>query len=259
MRVLFLVIVSVFFATCSFAQVCGDRAIDAGEQCDDGNTSAGDGCDDQCRFEGGIVIKKVYGTNEAVTFEFAASYASSNFTLTKGSLNFSGYLPSSTDYTVTEVNIPSGWQLTNIDCHAFQINTPGNDVTLPPLSTYAADLPNNRVTISLRGAELMHCNFSNTLVGCSGASCAVCGNGVVDVGTEEECDNGAANSDTEFGPGACTTECKFAVKDCVKKARELASGCDQNEGSVSPLWLLLIVFGAAYFARGRQSRVPTTR
>ena len=33
------------------AQVCGDYARDAGEQCDDGNTRSLDGCDSACQFE----------------------------------------------------------------------------------------------------------------------------------------------------------------------------------------------------------------
>jgi cysteine-rich repeat protein len=33
------------------ALVCGDRRVDAPEECDDGNTTSGDGCDDMCRLE----------------------------------------------------------------------------------------------------------------------------------------------------------------------------------------------------------------
>ena len=30
---------------------CGDRVVNAGEQCDDGNWNNGDGCDSYCQYE----------------------------------------------------------------------------------------------------------------------------------------------------------------------------------------------------------------
>ena len=33
--------------------VCGDGALDPGEECDDGNTTSGDGCDASCQLEAG--------------------------------------------------------------------------------------------------------------------------------------------------------------------------------------------------------------
>jgi cysteine-rich repeat protein len=45
-------VASVCGETCTGA-VCGNGAVEAGEQCDDGNTTSGDGCSATCQNEGG--------------------------------------------------------------------------------------------------------------------------------------------------------------------------------------------------------------
>ncbi|HEV8320051.1 MAG TPA: DUF4215 domain-containing protein [Myxococcota bacterium] len=44
--------------------VCGDGALQSGEQCDDGNTTAGDGCDGTCQLEAGSCGDGIVGLNE---------------------------------------------------------------------------------------------------------------------------------------------------------------------------------------------------
>jgi hypothetical protein len=66
--------------------------------------------------QGNIIIRKVTDpTGSAQSFEFDPSYGSGNFNLTDGQQNDSGSLPSGT-YSVSEVNIPTGWDLTSATC-----------------------------------------------------------------------------------------------------------------------------------------------
>lgn len=205
---------------------CPDGVINPGEQCDDNNSINNDGCDAQCHFEGGIVIKKVF-SGSSQSFEFDPSYSTSNFFLSNGRINFSGFLASATTYTVSEVNLPNDWTLDQINCQCFQRDVEGNDTSAPCASTSTKDLANRRVLISLSGAELVYCTFINVFSPCTGDNCAVCGNGSVETG--EACDNGSSNSDTASGPSACTTQCRRPrCGDGIKQNNEQ---CDSGSAS----------------------------
>lgn len=204
MRKIVAIIVIALVAQVAHA-ACPDGIVDPSEQCDDSNSVNNDGCDSQCRFEGGIVIKKVF-SGSSQSFEFDPSYSTSNFFLSNGRVNFSGFLASSRSYSVREVNLSNGWKLDQISCKCFQRDIEGNNTSAPCSSVSQPDLPNRRVLIALSGAELVYCTFINVFEPCTGQSCAVCGNGKVELG--EVCDNGAANSDTASGVNACTTQCR---------------------------------------------------
>jgi hypothetical protein len=113
--------------TCSFTL---DLTTDSGDtfSCSFGNTARGH-----------IIIKKL--TNPAgssQSFEFDPSYSATNFFLADTQTNDSGGLVPGT-YSVAEVNIPAGWDLTSSSC------TDGSAVT----------------AISLQAGETVTCTFNN--------------------------------------------------------------------------------------------------
>ena len=91
------------------------------------------------RQRGHIIIKKLTDpSGSSQSFEFDPSYSASNFNLTDTQTNDSGALVPGT-YSVAEVNIPSGWDLTGSSC------TDGSPVT----------------AISLQAGETVTCTFNN--------------------------------------------------------------------------------------------------
>jgi hypothetical protein len=115
--------------------------------CDDGSpvtnidVSAGETvtCTFNNRARGHIIVKKL--TNPAgssQSFEFDPSYSGTNFFLTDTQTNDSGALAPGT-YSVAEVNIPTGWDLSSSSC------TDGSPVS----------------AISLQGGETVTCTFND--------------------------------------------------------------------------------------------------
>lgn len=79
--------------------------------------------------QGGItIIKNTFPTNSLESFEFDPSWGS-NFTLIGNNASESFSLVPDT-YTVSEVNLPSGWDLTNVDCTGGQTSINGNEATI---------------------------------------------------------------------------------------------------------------------------------
>ena len=89
---------------------------------------------------GNILVDKVAVGGNGTLFEFDPSYSSTNFSLADATTpNDSGALAPGT-YSVAEVNIPAGWDLTNTSCDD------GSAVT----------------AISLQAGETITCTFTNT-------------------------------------------------------------------------------------------------
>lgn len=96
------------------------------------------------RAQGNIIVRKVTnpaGSNQS--FEFDTSYDASNFFLKDNESDDSGPLPSAT-YSVAEVNVPNGWDLTNTTC----VSSKGDSETAG--------------SISLQTGETVTCTFTNT-------------------------------------------------------------------------------------------------
>jgi hypothetical protein len=96
-----------------------------------------------------IIEKEAVTVDESSTqeFEFDASWTETNFSLGSGGQELSaGLLPNT--YTVSEVNIPDGWDLTEIDCGDAQ-------------TTIIGVLPNT-VSVTISAGETVTCKFVNT-------------------------------------------------------------------------------------------------
>lgn len=114
-----------------------------------GNTVSiglGDGQDLICVFTntklGKIIVEKQTNPAESEqSFEFDSNYGS-NFFLSDGGQNGSGYLAPG-DYSVDEINIPEGWDLTSATC----------------------DDDSSPTSISLGAGEIVTCTFVNTQLG----------------------------------------------------------------------------------------------
>jgi len=154
--------------------------------------------------EGLIKVHQLTTGGGSQEFTYTATYASDPFTLTDGLINFSGNIPSSTSYTVTQTNIPTNWAVTDISCVCYQSNAPGNDPGAPCQSTWSTNTSSATATVNLSGDELVECTFVDTFTPpCSGPSCpSVCGNGIVE--DPEQCDDG----NTRSGDG-CDSNCNF--------------------------------------------------
>ena len=94
--------------------------------------------------QGHIIVQKVTNPASATqAFEFDTSYDATNFFLKNGESDDSGPLPSGV-YSVGEVKVPDGWDLTNVTCASSKgdAETAGN--------------------ISLQTGETVTCTFTNT-------------------------------------------------------------------------------------------------
>jgi hypothetical protein len=91
-----------------------------------------------------IVEKQTNPDGSAQSFEFDPSWSSTNFFLTDGTTNDSGELPPTSQagtYSVTEVNLPTGWSLSSVTCDD------GSDPS----------------AIDLASGETVTCTFNNTI------------------------------------------------------------------------------------------------
>ena len=86
-----------------------------------------------------IIIKQTLPDGSSQSFEFDPSWSASNFNLTDGNQSNSGWLAPAT-YSVAEVNIPTGWDLTSATC------SDGSPVS----------------AIVLGAGETVTCTFTNT-------------------------------------------------------------------------------------------------
>lgn len=188
--------------------VCGNGALEAGEQCDDGNTSDGDGCDSSCNLEGyggycGDGITQAGDGEQCDDGNTTSGDGCSNVCQTE--IVDTGYCGDGTvngSEQCDDGNQTSGDGCSNI-CR-----------TEVPGTGYCGDG-------TLEGSE--QCDDGNQLSGdgCSNV-CTVergsCGNGVLERG--EQCDGNELGNETcnglGFGGGnlTCNDQCRFDTNEC---------------------------------------------
>ncbi|HTR54721.1 MAG TPA: DUF4215 domain-containing protein [Kofleriaceae bacterium] len=193
---------------------CGNGVLDPGEQCDDGNTDNNDDCTNQCKVNicgDGIVDSDGHDVEQCDPGGSAAPN-------TPQQCNDNCTVASCGDGIVNPNYTPPGASGPE-QCDDGSDNSDSHNCTAHCQIAYCGD--------GLRDLEAPHieqCDDGNQVEddGCSN-SCTtpLCGNGIVDSG--EQCDLGAANSDT----GACTTACTIAK--CGDHLVE--TGVEQCDGS----------------------------
>ena len=183
--------------TCLAAR-CGDSIVDPGEACDDGNTNNADGCTTACAapFCGdGIVQASEQCDNGALN-----SNTTANACRTTCRRAACGDGITDTGELCDDANS------NNTDGCSNNCRTPGCGDGV------------------LQATE--ECDDGNLVNGdgCSACLTPQCGDGVVQADFGEQCDNGAANSDTTAN--ACRTDCLRAS--CGDGTRDTGEACDDG-------------------------------
>lgn len=216
--------------------------------------------DPSCGVRGEIDIQQISASGTSQSFTYQTTYPGSPFSLTDGQINSSGAIGSFMPYSITQTPVPTDWLVTNISCVCSQLD----NSDAPCQSTWTPDISHSKVNITLLGAEKVTCTFVDTLNPCGTGKTTcpnpVCGNGVVETQTGEQCDNGIHNSDTTFGPGQCTARCTIAPLTgptrCVANAIRLYNSCNQLPGRTSEVSVMLMILAALFwFSRLSVKRV----
>ena len=182
---------------------CGDHVVDAGEACDDGNHVAGDGCNADC------------SSNEAC----------GNSIVDPGEACDDGLANSDTAPNACRTNCQRPF------CGDFVADSGEACDDGVANSDAVPDACRNNCQRHFCGDHVVDsgeaCDDGNHVAGdgCT-ADCRsneTCGNGIVDGSLGEQCDDGAANSDT--GPAACRTDCQLHCGDHVVDPGEV---CDDG-------------------------------
>jgi len=97
-----------------------------------------------------IIEKQTLPDGSAESFEFNPTWSESNFNLTDGEKNESGWLAAGT-YSVSEI-VPSGWQLTDIECDSEN-------------TTSTVGYNTNSANITLGNSDIVTCVFTNSKKG----------------------------------------------------------------------------------------------
>jgi len=182
--------------------LCGDGVLDDGEGCDDGNTENGDGCDENCEVEPGW-----YCQGEPSVCESTCG-----------------------DGVRQEWEECDGEDLGGESCDSLGEGFKGGELGCTEECTFVkfgCVLPGCGDGVLDFGEECddgeENSNDGECLVNCRKATC---GDGFVWLG-DEECDDGAGNSDTE--PNACRTDCREAW--CGDGVLDSGEECDDEEGN----------------------------
>ncbi len=214
-------------ATCTSDESCGNGILDAaaGEACDDGNDLAGDGCSDTCQLE--------YCGNGTV--DEAELCDDGN------NLSGDGCSPD----CLSDESCGNGI----LDAHMGEACDDGNEIDGDGCQANCA-LPNCGDGI-LDDGEV--CDDGNNLSadGCN-TTCTsdeTCGNGILDVPTDEACDDGEDNND-ETGP--CTTTCTIWGQEQTNPSDE-GCGCAASGQHKSTSALPLLLFGLLLLRRRRKA------
>lgn len=205
------------------APVCGNDAVETGEECDDGDRISGDGCNSNCQMEFPLSLSKsVTGDGLAIPEDWLFTIMPGNITVKSDKKKY--LLPGT--YQISESG-PDHYVLFDVrgDCRRSPID-PGNlEITLPGSSGGNCDVTNAYVPYcgdeSTNGPEEQCdgdlprvCKTADNYYGqqicnssCTWNSCQTkefCGDGIVSGG--EQCDDGNA----VFGDG-CSGICQREI------------------------------------------------
>ena len=179
------------------APVCGDAKLDPGEQCDDGNTANGDGCSATCKYEtcGDGIVNNGEQCDGGPTCNIDCTFA-----------------------ICGDGKVSAGEQCD--DGNSVNGDGCSNQCKFEQQATCSDQIKNGGETdIDCGGPNCAACAQGKACVAGSDCSTGVCTNGICAAAVQpvcgdgvvnqfgEQCDNGAANSNT----GACTTQCRTNV------------------------------------------------
>ncbi len=165
---------------------CGNRLLDATEQCDDGNVANADGCSNTCQTEDGFSCNNT-GVNGSVCLANICTDTDGGWT----------YMQSG----IVTLNQPGiGQQTTyNDGCFAKSGTTYSSTPSCTGANCYLQEQACQNASHVAQG-QYIQCNCT------SGACTAICGNSTLEPG--EECDLGTQNGQTG---STCTADCKLST------------------------------------------------
>ena len=197
---------------------CGDGVVDEGERCDDGNLEPGDGCSIICEVErcgnGVIDPDEVCDDGNVVGGDGCSADCNSDESCNNGITDFAaGELCDCGDGSLA---LPPGCEAPN--------GAPSGSCTADCKTVYCG----NGV---VNDGEVCDDGNTRSGDGCSGdcLSDESCGNGYVDVAADppEQCDMGSDNADTPDAP--CRTDC--TQRQCGDGVVDVGSGEDCEPGA----------------------------
>ncbi len=164
--------------------LCGNGDLDSGEQCDDGNPENGDGCTTSCGIETGYACRAI--GDPICTQKICSDSDDGNDYVSKGTVEYTDFQSTSvSDACVTlegGAYIPADYCLgTNCFVKEYYCTASVN-----------------------MASEVISCNGY-----CNDGACISCGNGRIETGLGEQCDNGFALNGTESND--CRSDCKLVV------------------------------------------------